>query len=1013
VYEEGEGEGEEPYNESGQYEDENAENNEDDNYGTPARNQNADQVYPDEVAEDEEEYYEEDEVDGFVEPSAASQSPRAQSVYSDSVASARNTPSQASAAGGYPSPSPGRGPTPVSTDNRSETTSRIQSLLARANQATSAVNSPFQSTMTTPSFDNNFASVTSAATTPSKSVQFAHSTTPQMVASIQQPSMTPQSGSVRAVATPPRESSGTPRALTVATPTHEPQTEDPSELRSPPRSKPSSSALSSPRSAAKAVLSPKPTEKKLTPSRSRSYTSFAEQLESRIGLDKAVEKGCLDLFGFELVQVDLPTFLPSQSLRSIRTLILRSNNIADLNGARLMHLTPALTELDLGNNRLSGSIPEDALPQTLERLDLSQNNLSDISTAVINCVQLHTLIVYSNLLKALPGLPPSLEVLDISDNLISNLSSLRAVASFSTKIHTLGIAGNPVFDSTEGLRARLTSMLPQLRVLDGETLPGSKVRKHGASANSGTAINPAVNMSTSSLPGKKGMSRQQQEVADARRMKEHEKQMQRLEAMQRRPRQPTISQDGVKDLLTRLMRPKVLPKYRVMVEQHSAQPQPTQRKRHPPKKAAVPQVMHSAEAVIQSAAHNQQQIIVPELSEGDLEALQIVDRWVERGVAEMGAAVLLLDEAFWMASGASLEPALVKRFSHSAKRISFVSERYKLAPDVEVALARVNEIGSLAKRGAIARTCTHMQCLGSILGDICSAFEFCNSYSLTMSDLRTSVEVTMRKPDGEYVIQNILPEFNIEFIPFSERVQERLDEESVASESRADDPIHVVGKPSAQSRSDPVTPSSVGDASPSKQGANNKLSYAEIDLYMDTLKSRLTAKAKMLVRKDQKASSLSGAVSNPIEKSIDSGVPPAPTIADSALDPVSTLTDERSSSNNVSADMVQVHPSKPPLSMSVAERLAHRLANRSTSAQAGSNPASGVNSNSNSRSCTPTNVIDTENLINDAVGVLTAAETNESDQRTTTPTLSEGETGADGVRSMKDRLLARLKKSDN
>jgi hypothetical protein len=994
-----------------------------------------------EEAEEEEEYYEEDDQPEYEQE-------RSQSAYSQHSQYSQYSEQSPSRSGSITSAQQPYQRASISTPDRGQDTptQRIQSILARANQGqynspvTVGASSMDSQTPTSQLFNGNNNVVMSPARTPS--VQFSE----PIRTPLSGPGLSATTGTQSPVAPGSSGSAHRSSLSGITVNPIEPQTEE--EAVSTPKRKgqgdvaPTSSPRNSKQSAQGTPSSPKPagsTPKKLTPAKASSASSLFSimHMESRVAIDQAVEKGCLDLFGLELSQIDLPAFLPTQSLRGIRTLILRSNNITDMESARLMHLTPALTELDLGNNRLSGALPHNALPLTLLRLDLSQNNLTDVSEAVIGCVQLQSLSLRSNLIKNITGLPPALLELDLSDNLLTSFATLRAVASFSHNIHTLGVAGNPIFDSTDGLRPRLTSMLPQLRFLDGEALPGSRVRKHPASAaggsgqNSNTSVNASSMLDVSSATDKRlVMTKKQQQAADARRFKEHQLQLQRLEAAQRPAAQPKIRPDEVKNLLTRLLRPKEVPKYKPLVDQYQA---PAKKKLHH-KHSKTP----AADAVLESMAQTRAEAKdgseqEPVESNEIKNALRTLEPWSAKSAGEIGAAVLLLDEAFFIASGASLDAVAVRRFITSQRRISFVADRLRLSPEVEAAVNLVQERGSLERRESLSQLLSRMRSLGSVLTDIGSAMEFCLGYSLTMADLRTSVEVTMCKPDGIFVIEQVLPEFGIEFKSLN---VPDVSESEKASASANHPELETGGSHlSGGNNSD----ASTANLSAASSSVNKKLSYAEMDECMDNLKSRLTARAK-LMSKGKSGRSLSPEKTN---KATDSETSSAASV-DSA--PVVHKAAPRLSSNPGSYEavgqdtkevlrednavqpqfvpIVEVKPIKPASpqhalkkiesetqhaasaappapssvkSLSVAERLAQRLANRSTSGQSNQ-------SGNSSLSTTP--IPDESNdsaaaLQEDSQQALGASEGTEYDY---------GTENSDARVAMRDRLMARMKK---
>ena len=120
-------------------------------------------------------------------------------------------------------------------------------------------------------------------------------------------------------------------------------------------------------------------------------------------------------------------FSPSVFL-TLRVLILRNNRLDNLKALHLHSaLLPCLVEVDLAYNMFAGAIPTDALPDTLLRLDIS-NNAWDNIDALATCSTLTTLLAQSNSLKALSQLPPRLEALDLSRNELCDCLNLRLLS---------------------------------------------------------------------------------------------------------------------------------------------------------------------------------------------------------------------------------------------------------------------------------------------------------------------------------------------------------------------------------------------------------------------------------------------------------------------------------------------------------------------------------------------------------------------------------------------------------
>ena len=89
-------------------------------------------------------------------------------------------------------------------------------------------------------------------------------------------------------------------------------------------------------------------------------------------------------------------------------LILRGNRLFDLADLHLSALVN-LTDLDLGSNKFLGAVPERCVPTSVLRLDLSYNQITDISH-LFPCTRLKELTVKNNAIKKLDAVPMNLEV---------------------------------------------------------------------------------------------------------------------------------------------------------------------------------------------------------------------------------------------------------------------------------------------------------------------------------------------------------------------------------------------------------------------------------------------------------------------------------------------------------------------------------------------------------------------------------------------------------------------------
>ena len=214
----------------------------------------------------------------------------------------------------------------------------------------------------------------------------------------------------------------------------------------------------------------------------------------------------LNLSGLQLSTLDVPRIplMPPTSLQSILVLNLSRNNLFDFASLQLSALK-AMTDLDCSHNSFSGPLPQKFIPSTMQRLNMSNNRLTDVSS-LLGCLSLRDLNISSNVIRKFNGLPSSLELLDFSGNLINSLFSLRLL-SLSPRITHLSLAGNPVLTmavssgqsaagAEEGEEAQkvkkemdwrtvVKSVLPLLVSLDGVAQPSKHNAKKRAVAGLG------------------------------------------------------------------------------------------------------------------------------------------------------------------------------------------------------------------------------------------------------------------------------------------------------------------------------------------------------------------------------------------------------------------------------------------------------------------------------------------------------------------------------------------------
>ena len=159
---------------------------------------------------------------------------------------------------------------------------------------------------------------------------------------------------------------------------------------------------------------------------------------------------------------------PMNDFTLLCVLILRNNqlsNITEMNLTEMSHLT----DLDLSYNLFSGSLPSNCFPQSIERLDLSNNQFDNLSRLIGYNSLLNINISY-NKLKTIPMFPSQINILDLSYNLLSSAIHLRLL-SFSPSIIKLYIIGNPIVSTSSLCKTIIVSVLPNIKQIDGINLP--------------------------------------------------------------------------------------------------------------------------------------------------------------------------------------------------------------------------------------------------------------------------------------------------------------------------------------------------------------------------------------------------------------------------------------------------------------------------------------------------------------------------------------------------------------
>ena len=164
---------------------------------------------------------------------------------------------------------------------------------------------------------------------------------------------------------------------------------------------------------------------------------------------------------------------PKHDFQNLRVLVLRSNLINDLVPLQLAELTN-LTDLDLSFNKISGVVPRSAFPLSIERLDLSSNDITDL-TYMSGYPFLLVMNVSNNCIREISVYPPNLTHLDVSENLISNVIDLRILA-LTPSIKILQISGNPVLTNSNQCKVTVCSVLPRLVMLDDLIIPSRNAR---------------------------------------------------------------------------------------------------------------------------------------------------------------------------------------------------------------------------------------------------------------------------------------------------------------------------------------------------------------------------------------------------------------------------------------------------------------------------------------------------------------------------------------------------------
>jgi len=149
----------------------------------------------------------------------------------------------------------------------------------------------------------------------------------------------------------------------------------------------------------------------------------------------------------------------------LKALILNDNKITLIEN--LEH-NLELNTLVLSHNRLQDVINIKHLKQ-LKKLSVAHNLIRVIPDFAASCPLLHELRINDNKILSIPeyfARNASLHVLDIGNNLLRDFDSIEPL-KYLLKLENLNLKGNPV-TKLEGYKERIKSMIPTLKILDGE-----------------------------------------------------------------------------------------------------------------------------------------------------------------------------------------------------------------------------------------------------------------------------------------------------------------------------------------------------------------------------------------------------------------------------------------------------------------------------------------------------------------------------------------------------------------
>lgn len=218
----------------------------------------------------------------------------------------------------------------------------------------------------------------------------------------------------------------------------------------------------------------------------------------------------------------------------ICVLILRHNSISHPEQLDLTNRFGRLLDLDLSFNAIAGAV--NGLPPTLQRLDLSHNRITNISS-IAGCADLKELNLSHNNIKSFHELPATLETLDLSYNSISAEMTLRVLV-LCPLIVSLDLTENPIMLVQKDWRVTMCSILPALGHLNGKPTAGPPrrmVRRESAAiAHSRTDPPPPPPLRAASRPRSqsRSVSRSRAEVHqranDTLRARQHDQKFEQL-----------------------------------------------------------------------------------------------------------------------------------------------------------------------------------------------------------------------------------------------------------------------------------------------------------------------------------------------------------------------------------------------------------------------------------------------------------------------------------------------------